>query len=34
VQNICQLEARLHQEWQQLSQHNIRRPTGSQLTTV
>ena len=28
VQNICQLEAALHQEWQQLSQQDIRRLTG------
>jgi hypothetical protein len=28
VQNICQLEAALHREWQQLSQHDIRRLTG------
>jgi hypothetical protein len=27
VQNIRQLEAALHQEWQQLSQHDIRRLT-------
>ena len=28
VQNIRQLEAALHREWQQLSQHDIRRLTG------
>ena len=28
VQNIRQLEAALHREWQQLSQHGIRRLTG------
>jgi hypothetical protein len=28
VQNIRQLEAALHQEWQQLSQQDIRRLTG------
>jgi transposase len=28
VQNIRQLEAALHREWQQLSQQNIRRLTG------
>jgi hypothetical protein len=28
VQNICQLEAALHREWQQLSQQDIRRLTG------
>ena len=28
VQNIRQLETALHQEWQQLSQQDIRRPTG------
>jgi hypothetical protein len=27
VQNIRQLEAALHREWQQLSQHDIRRLT-------
>jgi transposase len=27
VQNICQLEAALHREWQQLSQQDIRRLT-------
>jgi hypothetical protein len=28
VQNIRQLEATLHREWQQLSQQDIRRLTG------
>jgi transposase len=28
VQNIRQLEAALHREWQQLSQQDIRRPYG------
>ena len=28
VQNICQLEAALHWEWQQLSQQDIRLLTG------
>ena len=28
VQNICQLKATLHREWQQLSQQDIRRLTG------
>jgi hypothetical protein len=28
VQNIRQLEAALHREWQQLSQQDIRRLTG------
>jgi hypothetical protein len=28
VQNICQLEAALHREWQQLSQQDIRHLTG------
>ena len=28
VQNICQLEAALHREWQQLTQQDIRRLTG------
>ena len=28
VQNICQLEAALHREWQQLSQQDILRLTG------
>jgi hypothetical protein len=28
VQNILQLEAALHREWQQLSQHDIRPLTG------
>jgi transposase len=28
VRNICQLEAALHQEWQQLSQQDIQRLTG------
>jgi hypothetical protein len=28
VQNILQLEAALHREWQQLSQQDIRRLTG------
>jgi hypothetical protein len=28
VQNIHQLEAALHREWQQLSQQDIRRLTG------
>ena len=28
VQNIRQLEAALHREWQQLSQQDIRRQTG------
>jgi transposase len=28
VQKICQLEAALHREWQQLSQQDIRRLTG------
>ena len=34
VQNICQLEVGLHQEWQQLSQQNIRRPTGGMRRRV
>jgi hypothetical protein len=28
VQHIRQFEAALHREWQQLSQQDIRRPTG------
>ena len=28
VQNICQLEAALHREWQQLSQQDIQRLNG------
>ena len=28
VQNICQLKAALHREWQQLSQEDIRHLTG------
>ena len=34
VQNICQLEAALHQEWQQLSQQDIRRLTGEMRRRV
>ena len=34
VQNICQLEAALHREWQQLSQQDIRRLTGGMRRSV
>jgi hypothetical protein len=34
VQNIRQLEAALHQEWQQLSQQDIRRLTGGMKRKV
>jgi hypothetical protein len=34
VQNICQLEAALHREWQQLSQQDIRRLTGGMRCRV
>jgi hypothetical protein len=34
VQNIRQLEAALHWEWQQLSQQNIRRLTGGMRRMV
>ena len=34
VQNIRQLETALHQEWQQLSQQDIRRPTGGMRRRV
>ena len=34
VQNIRQLEAALHQEWQQLSQQNIQRLTGGMRRRV
>jgi transposase len=34
VQNIHQLEAALHREWQQLSQQDIRRLTGGMRRTV
>jgi transposase len=34
VQNIRQLEAVLHREWQQLSQQNIRRLTGGMRRRV
>jgi transposase len=34
VQNIRQLEAALHQEWQQLSQKDIRRLTGGMRRKV
>ena len=34
VQNIRQLEAALHQEWQQLSQQDIRRLTGGMRRKV
>ena len=34
VQSISQLEAALHQEWQQLSQHAIRRLTGGMRRRV
>jgi transposase len=34
VQNIRQLEAALHREWQQLSQHDIRRLTGGMRRRV
>ena len=34
VQNIRQLEAALHQEWQQLSQQDIRRLTGGMRRRV
>jgi hypothetical protein len=34
VQNICQLEAALHREWQQLSQQDIRRLTGEMRRRV
>ena len=34
VQNIRQLEATLHREWQQLSQQDIRRLTGGMSRRV
>ena len=34
VQNIRHLEAALHQEWQQLSQQDIRRLTGGMRRMV
>ena len=34
VQNVQQLEAALHQEWLQLTQHEIRRLTGSMRRRV
>ena len=34
VQNICQLEAALHREWQQLSQQDIRCLTGGMRRRV
>jgi transposase len=34
VQNIRQLEAALHREWQQLSQQDIRRLTGGMRRRV
>jgi transposase len=34
VQNICQLEATLHRDWQQLSQQDIRRLTGGMSRRV
>jgi transposase len=34
VQNIRQLEAALHREWQQLSQRDIRRLTGGMRRRV
>ena len=34
VQNIRQLEAALHREWQQLSQPDIRRLTGGMRRRV
>jgi isopentenyl phosphate kinase len=34
VQNIRQLEAELHREWQQLSQQDIRRLTGGMRRRV
>ena len=34
VQNICQLEAASHREWQQLSQQDIRRLTGGMRRRV
>jgi hypothetical protein len=34
VQTIRQLEAALHQEWQQLSQQDIRRLTGGMRRRV
>ena len=34
VQNICQLEAALHREWQQLSHQDIRRLTGGMRRRV
>ena len=34
VQTICQLEVALHREWQQLSQHDIRRLTGGMRRRV
>ena len=34
VQNIRQLEAALHQEWQQLTQQDIRRLTGGMRRRV
>jgi transposase len=34
VQNICQLEAALHREWQQLSQHDIRSLTAEMRRMV
>jgi hypothetical protein len=34
VQNIRQLEAALHREWQQLSQQDIRRLTGGIMSIL
>jgi hypothetical protein len=34
VQNMCQLEAALHREWQQLSQQDIRRLNGGMRRRV
>jgi transposase len=34
LQNNRQLEAALHREWQQLSQQDIRRPTGGMRCSV
>jgi transposase len=34
VHNICQLEAALHREWQQLSQQDIRCLTGGMRRRV
>jgi hypothetical protein len=34
VQNIRRVEAALHREWQQLSQHDIRRLTGGMRRRV